>query len=166
MGLNPHGLKDQYADYWQQNQNHTLINYAYCVENPKKFKGYGPNTWGLTASDSHEGYMAHNPKEDVGVISPTAALSAFPYTPEQSMRALKHFYFDLGDKMWSEHGFVDSFSEQHDWAAKSYLAIDQGPIVGMIENYRSGLLWRLFMSSPDVQRGLDKLGFERVAVKR
>lgn len=165
LGLNPHDLKDQHADYWQQNQNHTLINYAYCVENPKKFKGYGPNTWGLTASDSYQGYVAHNPKEDVGVISPTAALSAFPYTPEHSMRALKHFYYDLGDKIWGEYGFVDAFSEQHDWAAKSYLAIDQGPIVGMIENHRSGLLWKLFMSSPDVQRGLTKLGFESPLIK-
>lgn len=166
LGLNPHGLKDQYADYWQQNQNHTLINYAYCVDNPKKFKGYGPNTWGLTASDSYQGYAAHNPKEDLSVISPTAALSAFPYTPEQSMHALKHFYFDLGDKIWGEYGFVDGFSEEHDWQAKSYLAIDQGPIVGMIENYRTGLLWKLFMSSPDVQRGLGKLGFEHAAVKK
>ena len=139
---------------------------AYCVDNPKKFKGYGPNTWGLTASDSYQGYAAHNPKEDLSVISPTAALSAFPYTPEQSMRALKHFYFDLGDKIWGEYGFVDGFSEEHDWQAKSYLAIDQGPIVGMIENYRTGLLWKLFMSSPDVQRGLGKLGFEHAAVKK
>ena len=166
LGLNPHGLKDRHADYWQQNQNHTLINYNYCVANPKKFKGYGPNTWGLTASDSYHGYVAHNPKEDVGVISPTAALSAFPYTPEQSMRALKHFYYDLGDTIWGEYGFVDAFSEEHGWAAKSYLAIDQGPIVGMIENYRTGLLWKLFMSSPDVQRGLDKLGFESAPTKK
>ncbi|OGX82636.1 beta-glucosidase [Hymenobacter lapidarius] len=165
LGINPHGLKDQYADYWQQNQNHTLINYAYCVDNPKKYKGYGPNTWGLTASDSYKGYAAHNPKEDLGVISPTAALSAFPYTPEHSMRALKHFYYDLGDKIWGEYGFVDGFSEQHNWYAKSYLAIDQGPIVGMIENHRTGLLWKLFMSSPDVQRGLTKLGFESPMIK-
>ena len=166
LGLNPHGLSDQHADYWTQNQNHTLINYQYCVANPQKFKGYGPNSWGLTASDSYQGYAAHNPKEDLSVISPTAALSAFPYTPEQSMRALKHFYFDLGDKIWGEYGFVDGFSEEHNWQAKSYLAIDQGPIVGMMENYRSGLLWKLFMSSPDVQRGLDKLGFERTPAKK
>ena len=166
LGLNPHGLSDQHADYWTQNQNHTLINYQYCVANPQKFKGYGPNSWGLTASDSYQGYAAHNPKEDLSVISPTAALSAFPYTPEQSMRALKHFYFDLGDKIWGEYGFVDGFSEEHNWQAKSYLAIDQGPIVGMMENYRSGLLWKLFMSSPDVQRGLDKLGFERTPTKK
>jgi len=160
LGLDPHGLKDRYADYFEQNKNHTLINYAYCVANPKHYKGYGENTWGLTASDSWQGYAAHSPTEDLGVISPTAALSAFPYTPEYSMKALKHFYYDLGDKIWSEYGFVDAFSEQHNWYAKSHLAIDQGPVICMIENYRTGLLWKLFMSSPDVKNGLNRLGIE------
>ena len=165
LGLDPRGLKDNYADYFEQNKNHTLINRAYCIANPKHYKGYGENSWGLTASDSWQGYAAHSPTEDLGVISPTAALSAFPYTPEYSMQALKHFYFDLGDKIWSEYGFVDGFSEEHNWYAKSHLAIDQGPIICMIENYRSGLLWKLFMSSPDVKNGLDKLGIQSTAVK-
>jgi hypothetical protein len=166
LGLDPRGLKDRYADYFEQNKNHTLINHAYCVENPKHYKGYGENSWGLTASDSWQGYAAHSPTEDLGVISPTAALSAFPYTPEYSMKALKHFYFDLGDKIWSEYGFVDAFSEAHNWYAKSHLAIDQGPIICMIENYRSGLLWKLFMSSPDVKNGLNKLGIESTAIQK
>ncbi|MGY2132079.1 glucoamylase family protein [Hymenobacter sp. HD11105] len=166
LGIDPRGLKDQYADYMQQNQAHTRINYAYCVDNPKKFKGYGPTSWGLTASDSHKGYAAHSPSEDLGVISPTAALSAMPYAPTESMAALKHFYNDLGDKIWSEYGFVDGFSEHHNWYAKSHLAIDQGPIIVMIENHRTGLLWKLFMSSPDVQRGLTKLGFESPQIKK
>ncbi len=159
LGLSPKGLKDQYADYWEQNQNHTLINRAYCLDNPKKFKGYGEDTWGLTASDNHQGYSAHSPTNDLGVISPTAALSAFPYTPEYSMKALRHFYYDLGDKIWSEYGFVDAFNETENWYAKSHLAIDQGPIIVMIENYRSGLLWNLFMSCPEVKNGLGRLGF-------
>jgi hypothetical protein len=166
IGLDPRGLKDRYADYFEQNKNHTLINHAYCVENPKHFKGYGENSWGLTASDSWQGYAAHSPAEDLSVISPTAALSAFPYTPEYSMKALKHFYFDLGDKIWSEYGFVDGFSEEHNWYAKSHLAIDQGPIICMIENYRSGLLWKLFMSNPDVKNGLNKLGIESPALTK
>jgi len=165
MGLDPHGLKDAHADYWQQNQAHTRINYQYCVANPKQQKGYGPTCWGLTASDSWQGYAAHSPTEDLGVVSPTAALAALPYAPTESMQAMRHFYDDLGDKLWSEYGFVDAFSEQHDWVAKSHLAIDQGPIVVMMENYRSGLLWKLFMSSPDVQRGLKKLGFESPHLK-
>ncbi|POY38050.1 beta-glucosidase [Solitalea longa] len=165
LGLDPRGLKDKYADYWEQNKNHTLINRAYCLANPKKFKGYGENCWGLTASDNHLGYGAQSPTEDLGVITPTGALSSFPYTPEYSMKALKHFYYDLGDKIWGDYGFVDAFNETENWYAKSYLAIDEGPIVVMIENHRTGLLWKLFMSCPEVQRGLKKLGFESPALK-
>ncbi len=165
MGLDPRGLKDQYADYWEQNRNHTLINHAYCLDNPKKFKGYGEDCWGLTASDTYNGYDAFSPTNDWGTITPTAALSAFPYTPEYSMKALRHFYDDLGDRIWSRYGFVDAFNETKDWYAGSYLAIDEGPIVAMIENYRSGLLWRLFMSCPEVQGGLKKLGFRSPWIK-
>ena len=162
LGLNPKGLKDRYADYWEQNKNHTLINREHCVRNPKGFKGYSTNSWGLTASDTYNGYSAHSPTEDNGTISPTAALSAFPYAPDYSMQALKHFYYNLGDKIWSEYGFVDAFNETQNWYAKSHLAIDQGPIVVMIENYRSGLFWKLFMQIPDIQAGLKKLEFETV----
>ncbi|MGN6493946.1 MAG: glucoamylase family protein [Agriterribacter sp.] len=160
LGLDPRGLKDNYADYWQQNVNHTLINHDYCVDNPKKFKGYSDSCWGLTASDTYDGYNAHSPTNDFGTITPTAALSAFPYTPELSMKALKHFYFNLGDKIWGEYGFTDAFNETQNWYSKNYLAIDQGPIVVMIENYRSKLLWNLFMSCPEIKYGLQKLGFQ------
>ncbi len=160
IGLSPKGLKDQYADYWQLNRNHALINYEYCVENPKGFEGYGDNCWGLTASYSVNGYSAHMPvKNDLGVITPTASLSSFPYTPEQSMKALKHFYFDLGDKIWGKYGFYDAFSIQDNWYPQRYLAIDQLTITPMIENYRTGLLWNLFMGAPEIQEGLKKLGF-------
>lgn len=161
LGLNPHLLKDEYADYWEQNYNHTLINYKYCVINPKQFKGYGEDCWGLTSSDTYNGYNAQSPDNDFGTISPTAALSAFPYTPEYSMKALKHFYYGKGDKIWGRYGFVDAFNESRDWYADSYLAIDQGPIVVMIENYRSGLLWKLFMSCDEVKNGLTKLSFQK-----
>ncbi len=165
LGLDPRGLKDRYADYWEQNQNHTLINHDYCIDNPKKFKGYGENCWGLTASDTYDGYNAFSPTNDWGTITPTAALSAFPYTPEFSMKALKHFYFDLGDKIWSEYGFVDAFNESKGWYAHSHLAIDQGPIVAMIENYRTGLIWKLFMSCPEIKDGLRKLDFQSPYLK-
>ena len=165
LGIDPRGLKDRYADYWEQNVNHTLINREYCIRNPKKYKGYGANCWGLTASDNHRGYGAHSPEEDLGVITPTAALSSFPYTPEYSMQVLKHFYNDLGDKIWSKYGFVDAFNENVGWYANSHLAIDQGPIIVMIENYRSGLIWNLFMSIPEIQAGLKKLGFESPKLK-
>jgi len=159
LGLNPKGLKDAYADYWEQNRSHTLINRAHCIVNPGNYKGYGEQCWGLTASDNHQGYSAHSPDNDLGVITPTAALSSFPYTPDYSMQALKHFYFTLGNKLWSEYGFIDAFSEEHNWYAESHLAIDQGPVIVMIENYRTGLLWDLFMSCPEIRTGLKKLGF-------
>ena len=161
LGIDPRGLTDQAGiNYWDQVKNHTLINRAYCIENPKKYAGYGENCWGLTAGDSYKGYVAHCPQVDLGVIQPTAALSSFPYTPEYSMQALKYFYYDLGDKIWGPYGFADGFSESHHWYAKTHLAIDEGPIVVMIENYRTGLLWRLFMKIPDIQTGLKKLGFQ------
>jgi hypothetical protein len=160
LGLNPRGLKDRYADYWQQVTSHALVHYEHCVRNPNGFKGYGPDCWGLTSSDGDNGYSAHAPDVDTGVIAPTAALSCFPYTPDQSMRALTHYYYDLGDRLWDRQGFVDAFNLTADWFATDHLAIDQGPIIIMIENHRTGLLWRLFMSCPEVQQGLDRLGFE------
>ncbi|MDO5607871.1 MAG: glucoamylase family protein [Capnocytophaga sp.] len=161
IGLNPKGLTDDYADYWQLNTNHALINYKYAVENPNNFKGYGENSWGLTASYSVNGYSAHTPMtDDRAVITPTASLSSFPYTPAESMRALKHFYFDLGDKLWGKYGFYDAFSEEYDWYPQRYLAIDQLTIAPMIENYRTGLIWDLFMSCPEIQEGLEKLNFK------
>jgi hypothetical protein len=160
LGLDPRLLKDEYADYWQQNVAHVLINREHCVRNPHGFKGYGPDCWGLTSSDDHLGYGGHAPDRDCGVISPTAALASFPYAPEHCMRALRHFYHELADRIWGSYGFVDAFSETHDWYADSHLAIDQGPIVVMIENSRSGLLWNLFMSCPEIRNGLTRLGFE------
>ena len=157
IGLNPKGLKDQYADYWNVVRNHAMSNYKYCVENPKHYTGYGPDCWGLTASYSTEGYSAHCPGNDLGVITPTAALSSFPYTPEQSMAALKGFY-GRGESIWGKYGFYDAFSPASGWTLPRYLAIDQCTIAPMIENYRTGLLWRLFMSCPEVQQGLEKLG--------
>jgi hypothetical protein len=167
LGLDPRGLKDKYADYWIECQNHTLNNYQWCVDNPKKFKGYGTHNWGLTASYSVKGYDAHAPtmERDLGVISPTAALSSFPYTPTQSMAAMKHWYTDLKDKLWGPYGFYDAFSETDNWFKPHYLAIDQGPIVVMMENYRSGLIWNLFMSCPEIKEGLKKLGFESPWIK-
>jgi Uncharacterized protein conserved in bacteria len=159
LGLDPRNLKDKYANYWDENRNQVLIDYNYCVENPKKFKGYGPDCWGLTASYSVKGYDAHQPANDKGVITPTAALSSFPYTPEESMRAARYFYEKMGNQLWGKYGFYDAFSETENWCPPHYLAIDQGPIVVMIENYRSQLLWKLFMQDKDVQAGLTKLGF-------
>ncbi|HRP57222.1 glucoamylase family protein [Agriterribacter sp.] len=159
LGINPTDLTDAYANYWTQNKSHTLINYNYCKSNPLNYFGYSDSVWGLSASDIENGYTASSPTNDVGVIAPTAAISSLPYTPAESMKALKFFYYVLGDKIWKEHGFVDAFSLHDTWFADSFLAIDQGPIIVMIENYRSGLLWDLFMSCPEVKAGMRELGF-------
>lgn len=159
LGLDPRNLEDQYANYWEQNVTHSLLNQAYCAANPNNYLLYSESCWGLTASDGNQGYSAHSPDNDRGVITPTAALSSFPYTPNESMEALKFFYYIMGDRLWGEYGFYDAFNPTVGWYANSYLAIDQGPIICMIENYRSGLLWDLFMSAPEIQEGLQKLEF-------
>ena len=160
LGINPVSLTDAYANYLTQNTAHTLINYNYCKENPRNYTGYSDSCWGLTASDDINGYRVHDPVNDNSVISPTAALSSFPYTPSESMKALKFFYYKIGDKIFKEYGFVDAFSLHETWFANSFLAIDQGPIIVMIENHRSGLLWNLFMSCPEVKNGMTSLGFQ------
>ena len=161
LGINPHDLTDAYANYWSQGTAHARINYLYCINNPKKFNGYSTANWGLTASDDDaRGYDAHSPTNDDGVISPTAAVSSLPYTPAESMDALKFFYYKLGDKIWGQYGFKDAFNLTNTWFTDSYLAIDQGPEIVMIENYRSGLLWNLFMSCPEVKTGMKALGFQ------
>src|SRR5690606_11495150 len=131
------------------------INQAYCAANPRQHEGYSDLVWGLTASDNPWGYLAHDPSNDNGTIAPTAALSSMPYTPSESMATLKHFYREFGDRLWGPYGFYDAFNLNVDWFADSYLAIDQGPIVVMIENHRSALLWDLFMSAPEIQTAID-----------
>lgn len=163
LGLNPTNLSDQYANYWALNINHTNINYEYCLDNPHNYIDYGSDCWGLTASytrnsDGSVGYTAHDPENDTGVISPTAAVSSIPYTPQKSLAAM-HYFYSKGDDLLGPAGFYDAFSPHYDWYAKRYLAIDQGPQIIMIENYRTGLLWNLFMQNEDVQNGLDALGF-------
>jgi hypothetical protein len=159
LGVDPRGLKDKWADYELQVVNHSKINHAYCKANPRNFYGYSDSCWGLTASDNSTGYNAHSPTNDLGVISPTAALSSMPFTPTESMKALHYFYYVMGDRLWKRNGFVDAFELNKPWFANSFLAIDQGPIIVMIENHRSGLLWNLMKSCPELKAGMKKLGF-------
>lgn len=159
LGINPKNLKDQYADYNIQTVHHSLINYNYCVQNMKQYYGYSNDCWGLTASDTRNGYTAHSPTNDQGVITPTAALSSLPFTPEESMKAIRFFYYFLGDRILGEYGFMDAFSLHYAWFSNTYLAIDQGPIIVMIENHRSGLIWNTTMKNTDIQNGLKALNF-------
>ena len=163
LGLDPRNLSDDYVDYWEVNVNHTMINYEYCIANPDFYQDYGEDCWGLTASysrisDGSLGYNAHSPSNDTGVISPTAAISSIPYAPEESLAAMHYFYRNRDDLL-GPAGFYDAFSPEYNWVVEAYLAIDQGPQIIMIENYRTGLLWNLFMGNEDIQAGLTKLGF-------
>ncbi len=160
LGFDPRNKQDQFCNYFVNNRNTSLIHRAYCMENPLNKTGYDSLTWGLTASDNPWGYSAHEPMtNDNGTITPTAALSAMPYTPEASKAALKNFYYTYGQQLWGEFGFKDSFNLGENWFAQSYIAIDQGPIVIMIENYRTQLCWDLFMSNQEIQQMLDDIGF-------
>ncbi|UOY05852.1 beta-glucosidase [Muricauda sp. SCSIO 64092] len=158
MGLPPKGLKDEYGDYWKLNTHHAQIHYRHCVANPNNYEGYSGKCWGLTSSYSMKGYAGHRPDQDLGVISPTAALASMPYTPKESLAFLR-FMYEEQDSLIGKYGPYDAFSFEHDWYLPRYLAIDQGPIPVMVENYRTGLLWKWFMKNGDVQRGLTKLGF-------
>ena len=168
LGLDPRNKKDEFTNYFTHNRNQTLVNRAYCISNPKKYNGYGENSWGLTASYSIPGvdYRAHEPNNDNGTIAPTAALSSMPYTPNESIAALKNFYRTHGSSLWGDFGFRDAFNLTYSrngvlgtWFSDGYLAIDQGPIIVMIENYRSQLLWNKFMANPEIQSALTAVGF-------
>ncbi|MBI5662117.1 MULTISPECIES: glucoamylase family protein [Ignavibacterium] len=159
LGFDPRNKKDMFCNYFVNNRNITLIHKAYCTANPGGWTGYNENCWGLTASDDPTGYRVHEPTNDNGTISPTAALSSMPYTPNESIEVLKHFYRNYYTGLWGEYGFKDAFNPTQNWFANSYLAIDQGPIIAMIENYRSGLLWNKFMANPEIQPMLDAIGF-------
>lgn len=156
LGLDPHKLKDAYTDYFSNNRNIALINYRYCIENPAKHHGYGANAWGLTASDGLWHYQADEPvaHQDHGKITPTGALASFPYLPQQAMAALKNYYYNYGKFAWGEYGFRDAFNLDENWCAEIFMGLNQGPIVAMIENYRSGLLWTLFMRNSEVQKAV------------
>jgi hypothetical protein len=160
MGFDPHSLHDRFTkSYFENNRNIALINRAYSIADPKHFAGYGPNSWGLTASDGPDGYVPHAPNDgdDHGTITPTGALSSFPYTPEASMAALKHFYRDLGTEMWDIYGPRDAFNPTENWVSPIYMGLNQAPIVVMIENYRTGLVWKNFMSNPEIGTMLKEL---------
>ncbi|WP_264509417.1 glucoamylase family protein [Flavobacterium sp. N1719] len=164
LGLDPRGLTDQYANYWTLTQNHSKIINQYCIANPHGYTGYSDKCWGLTASytrnaDGSTGYTAHQPNNDTGVITPTAALSSMPYTPNESMKFLRYLYNEKKSSYVGVAGPYDAFSPQYNWVTPRYLAIDQGTIAPMVENYRTGLLWNLFMQAPEVKTGLQNLGF-------
>lgn len=161
LSLDSRLMEDENANYWKQNLAHTLINYEHCVKEGKKEFDYSPENWGLTASDDYNFYDAHSPTNDNGTISPTAALSSFPYTPYAAYQAMRYFYLKKGNQLFDKYGFYDAYNNQKNWYSNQYLAIDQGPIVVMMENYRSGLIWKVGMSIAEFQKGLLLMGIKK-----
>jgi exo beta-1,2-glucooligosaccharide sophorohydrolase (non-reducing end) len=166
MGFDPRGIHDQYANYFDQNRNIATINLRYCERNPGRYAGYGADDWGITAVDGPAGYVPYEPNPandfalDDGTLAPTGAISSMPYLPEASMRALKHFYRDEGAELWGPFGFRDAFNEQQDWVANINMGLNQAPMVVMIENYRTGLIWKTFMKNPEIKPALERIGFQ------
>ncbi|MCX5632179.1 MAG: PA14 domain-containing protein [Phycisphaerae bacterium] len=160
LGFDPRDKNDNYCNYFENSRNIALIDRAYCIDNPGNFTGYSSLVWGLTASWNPWGYGAQAPGgPDNGTISPTAALSSTPYTPTESIATLKHFYHTYGSSVWGPFGFVDAFNLGESWFAPGYCAIDQGPIIVMIENYRTQLCWNLFMANPEIAPMLESIGW-------
>jgi exo beta-1,2-glucooligosaccharide sophorohydrolase (non-reducing end) len=159
MGFDPHFLTDKYTNYFVNNQAIAKINYNYCVDNPNHYKDFGENCWGLTASDGPFDYSADEPipSRDPGKIAPTGAIASFPYTPEESMKALKNYYYNYGKFLWGEYGFKDAFDLTENWCSDIYMGLNQAPMVVMIENYRTGLIWNLFMKNEEIQKGIEKI---------
>jgi hypothetical protein len=159
LGLDPHKITDRYTNYFENNRNIALINWRYCVENPNNREGLSGKFWGFTASDGPWGYRALEPRKENenGTMAPTGALASFPYTPEQSMAALKHMYREHGSYLWGEYGFRDAVNLDENWQAKIYMGLNQAPVVVMIENYRTGLIWELFMKNNEVADVLNTL---------
>jgi hypothetical protein len=160
MGFDPHSLHDRYtSSYFNNNRNLALISREYSIANPKHYPGYGPDAWGLTASDGPMGYLPHAPDNanDDGTLTLTGALASFPYTPEASLAAFKHFYRDLGGELWDIYGPRDAFNPGQNWVSNIYMGLNQAPITVMIENYRTGLVWKQFMSNPEIGTMLRKL---------
>jgi exo beta-1,2-glucooligosaccharide sophorohydrolase (non-reducing end) len=159
LGFDPRDKKDSFTNYFKNNRNIGLISRAYAVANPGKYAGYGADSWGRSAGINSDGGQAYL-RDDNGTITCTAALASFPYTPAESMKALRHFYRDLGDRLWGTYGFRDGFNLSEDWFEDVYMGLNQAPIVVMIENYRSALIWNLFMSNPEIKPALDRIGFQ------
>jgi hypothetical protein len=158
MGFDPRGIRDRYTNYFENNRAIALINRAYCIDNPRGFAGYGPDTWGLSAGVYTGGGRAQ-PRDDNGTINVMASLASMPYTPDESLAAMKHFYRDLGAKIWGAYGFHDGFNQSENWFDEVYMALNQAPITVMIENHRTGLVWKNFMANPEIQPALDAIGF-------
>ncbi|MDM7914397.1 MAG: glucoamylase family protein, partial [Candidatus Eisenbacteria bacterium] len=149
--------------YFENSRRATLAQRNYCIANPFGHIGYGANLWGITACDGPDGYAAHGappPQNDDGTIAPTAPAGSIPFTPDESLAVLQNLYDNYRAMLWGPYGFRDAFNLDRGWWDTDYIGIDQGPIVLMIENYRTGAVWERIERNGDVQWGLHLAGFD------
>lgn len=160
MGYDPRGVHDRFSDYFESNRQLSRISQAYSIANPLKMKGYGADSWGITAVDGPEDeYHEYKPfLTDDGTLAPTGAVSSYVYTPQASLGAIRHWYRDRGAQLWDIYGFRDSFNEQRDWYSGITMALNQAPQTVMIENGRTGLVWRAFMANREIAAMQTKIG--------
>lgn len=160
LGYDPHGVRDRYSNYFVSNRDQSRVSRKYAEANPFHFKGYGADSWGLTAVDGPDDeYHEYKPfLTDDGTIAPTGAVSAYAYTPEASLAAIRHWYRDLGAQLWDIYGFRDAFNEQVNWYSGITMGLNQAPQAVMIENGRTGLVWRAFMANPEIRKMQQAIG--------
>jgi len=151
-------------DYFENSRRAVLAQQAYCIENPRKHVGYGREMWGITACDGPGGYGARGapPAEgDDGTLAPTAVVASLPFAPEVCLPTMHRIHREWGDRLWTRYGYRDAFNPGRDWVATDVLGIDQGPMLLMIENHRTGSVWRRMMTEPVIRRGMKRAGFRR-----
>lgn len=161
------GKRDRYADYFRNSAVATEVHRRFCLELAKKYPHYTEDLWGITASDSKNGYVIWGGPPAMGPIDGTVVPSApggsLPFLPAKTMRVLKHMKAKYDSKVWSRYGFINAFNPMTGWYDRDVVAIDTGVTLLMAENLRTGFVWKTFSGSPEAQRAMQRAGFKSTA---
>ena len=176
-------MKEKGIDYFENSRRATLVQQKYAIDNPHGWVGYDSLCWGVTASDGPTekynfddkkflGYAGRGTSGpdynyfDDGTIAPYGPLSSLPFAPMEVLSTIKSMNEKYGDKIWGKYGYYDSFNLTAKWVNDDFIGIDQGPMLIMIENFRTGLVWNYVMKDPIIQKGLNVLGYEYIKNKK
>jgi hypothetical protein len=156
--------RDRYANYFQNSILATEAHRQFCLDLSKQFPDYSDDLWGITASDSHNGYVAWGGPPETGPVDgsvvPCATAGSLPFLPEATMRVQRNIKSRYGEKAWTQYGFVDAFNPLNDWYDTDVVGIDTGITLVMAENARTSFIWDTFMKNPEAKRGMDRAGFK------
>ena len=162
--------RGDHIDYFENSISATLAHRAFCMNLSHEFPGYGPNMWGITASDSAKGYLAWGgPPRDLdidGTIVPSASGGSLMFTPNLAAAALRTMRDKFGDRVYGRYGFVDAFNPNNDWVDTDVIGINVGITLLSAENARTGTVWRWFMKNPEIPRAMQKIGLLRYKPRR